>query len=121
MASFMALKHFSSTGLQVKTLDLITFLKGATNLLYCGMYELLYENWQTLINNSARLLGVLTFARRLRRSTGMLLNPNVLSSIPRKLTEGDKIEHFFLLTRKPLAPRVSIRVNFVEWIISLNG
>ena len=103
----MALKHFSSTGLQVKTFDLITFLNGATNLLYCGIYELLYENWQTLQNNSARLLGVLMFARRLRRSTGMPLNPNVLSSIPRKVTVEHKIEHLRLLTRKPLEPSMS--------------
>ena len=104
----MALKAFSSTGPQVKTFDLITFLNGATNLLYCGMYELLYENWQTLINNSARLLGVLMLARRLRLSTGIPLNPNVESSIPRKFTVGDKMEHFFLLIRKPFEPRVSM-------------
>ena len=83
----MALKDFSSTGPQVKTLDLITFRNGATNLLYCGMYALLYENWQTLINNSPRLLGVLMLARRLRLSTGIPLNPNREEQVPPEILD----------------------------------
>ena len=104
----MAWKLFSSTGVHVNTLDFITFLRGATSLLYIGIYELEYENWHTRQNNSARLLGVLIFAKRFLLSTGMALKPSVLSSIPRKVTVEHKILHLRLFILKPFVPNISI-------------